>query len=164
MRPALGDRVRVTGPMDDPDPMPVGSEGTVDWVGQWTSHYTRQIGVKWDNGRTLLLLAEDPFEIVSPMMPRYTLLTDDEWAALQSLHDPELMGSDPEAGVTYSGDEPLVFAHDVAALLAGRDDAVVPGPAEVRRALAVLGSTRVHDMGYGATWFWPSLQCEAGEE
>jgi len=64
VKPALGDRVRVTGPMDDPDPMPVGSEGTVDWVGQWNSHYTRQVGVKWDNGRTLLLLAEDPFEIV----------------------------------------------------------------------------------------------------
>jgi hypothetical protein len=95
-------------------------------------------------------------------MPRYTNLTDDEWAALQSLHDPEVMGSDPEAGVTYSGDEPLAFAHDVAALLAGRDGR--HGPAEIRRALAMLGNTRVHDMGYGATWFWPSLQCKAGEE
>lgn len=61
----VGDRVRVTGRMDDPDPIPVGTEGTVDWVGQWTSEYTRQIGVKWDNGRTLILLGSDPYRVVN---------------------------------------------------------------------------------------------------
>jgi len=61
----VGDRVRVTGRMDDPDPIPVGTEGTVDWVGQWTCELTRQIGVKWDNGRTLLLLGNDPYQVVN---------------------------------------------------------------------------------------------------
>ena len=60
----VGDRVRVTGPMNDPDPIPVGTEGTVDWVGQWVSDYTRQIGVKWDNGRTLILLGGDPYQVI----------------------------------------------------------------------------------------------------
>jgi hypothetical protein len=32
MPPHIGDRVRITGVMDDPDPIPVGTEGTVDWV------------------------------------------------------------------------------------------------------------------------------------
>jgi Domain of unknown function (DUF4314) len=64
VKPRVGDRVRITGVMDDPDPIPVGSEGTVDWVNTWTSELTRQIGVKWDNGRRLLLLDSDPFEII----------------------------------------------------------------------------------------------------
>ena len=63
--PSIGDRVRVTGRMDDPDPLPVGSEGTVDWIGQWTDELTRQIGVAWDSGRTLLLLPSDPFEVLA---------------------------------------------------------------------------------------------------
>jgi hypothetical protein len=51
----IGDRVRITGTMtDDPDPLPIGSEGTVEWVGQWTSELSEQIGVAWDNGRQLL--------------------------------------------------------------------------------------------------------------
>jgi hypothetical protein len=62
--PNLGDRVRVTGQMDDPSPVPVGTEGTVDWVGSWTSPLTRQIGVLWDNGSRLLLLGGDPYEII----------------------------------------------------------------------------------------------------
>lgn len=62
----VGDRVRVTGYMDDPHPIPVGTEGTVDWVGEWSrTPWARQIGVKWDNGRTLILLGSDPYEVVS---------------------------------------------------------------------------------------------------
>lgn len=61
MKPRIGDRVRIVGPMDDPDPIPIGTEGTVDWLGQWISELTRQIGVKWDNGRRLILLDTDPF-------------------------------------------------------------------------------------------------------
>lgn len=60
----VGDRVQVTGLMDDPCPIPVGTEGTVDWVGQWVSEYTQQIGVKWDNGRTLILLGSDPYRVI----------------------------------------------------------------------------------------------------
>lgn len=54
-----GDRVRLTGPMkDDPDPIPVGSEGTVGRVTLF------QIDVDWDNGRQLFLLPEDSFVVL----------------------------------------------------------------------------------------------------
>jgi len=62
--PKVGDRVRVTGAMNDPDPVAVGEVGTVDWVGSWSSPLTRQIGVKWDNGRSLGLIEGDPFAIL----------------------------------------------------------------------------------------------------
>jgi hypothetical protein len=62
-RPAMGDRVRVTGVMDDPDPLPIGLEGTVDYL--TPPEYTlQQYGVKWDNKRTLFLLPHDPFVIL----------------------------------------------------------------------------------------------------
>lgn len=62
--PKIGDRVRITGPMDDPDPVPVGTGGTVDWVGGWESALTRQVGVTWDTGSRLILLADDPYVIL----------------------------------------------------------------------------------------------------
>lgn len=63
MRPNVGDRVKITGVMDDPDPLPVGLEGTVDYV--TPEHYTyQQYGVKWDNNRTLMLLPGDPFRVL----------------------------------------------------------------------------------------------------
>lgn len=62
--PRIGARVRITGVMDDPDPLPVGLEGTVDWIGQWTSRLTERIEVEWDNGRKRLLLSHDPFEVL----------------------------------------------------------------------------------------------------
>jgi hypothetical protein len=47
----------VTGVMpDDPNPMPVGSTGTV------TGGNGEQIWVDWDNGRGLILLTTDPYE------------------------------------------------------------------------------------------------------
>jgi len=66
VKPNLGDRVLVTGILpDDPNPLPIGSEGTVDWLGSWTSDLTRQIGVKWDDPkRALLLLDTDPFVVL----------------------------------------------------------------------------------------------------
>lgn len=57
--PAVGDRVRMIGVMDDPDPMPVGAEGTVrEVLGAGTFV---QIDVAWENGRSLYLLPTDPF-------------------------------------------------------------------------------------------------------
>lgn len=57
--PAPGARVRATGLMDDPDPIPVGNTGTVRWA---TEH---QIKVDWDEGdRALMLLPTDPFEVL----------------------------------------------------------------------------------------------------
>lgn len=58
--PEVGDRVRMVGVMEnDPDPMAVGDEGTVEAVS--VSSLGVQIDVTWDNGRTLFLLGEDPF-------------------------------------------------------------------------------------------------------
>jgi hypothetical protein len=65
----VGDRVRLTAPVPDdypPPGLPAGLEGTVDWVGQWTDELTRQIGVRWENGRRLMLINEDRdrFEVI----------------------------------------------------------------------------------------------------
>lgn len=59
--PSPGDRVRMTGVMpDDPAPLAVGDTGTVTAVHEQVG----QILVDWDNGRALILLTTDPFEIV----------------------------------------------------------------------------------------------------
>lgn len=51
----VGDRVRLIHMPDDPDPIPEGSEGEINYVGQ-VSGFGQQIGVKWDSGRTLMLI------------------------------------------------------------------------------------------------------------
>jgi hypothetical protein len=65
----IGDRVRLTAPMRDdypPPGLPAGLEGTVNWVGQWVTFETRQVGVMWDNGRQLMLLPDvDRFEVIT---------------------------------------------------------------------------------------------------
>lgn len=64
-KPSIGDRVKVTGILPhDPAPLTVGLEGTVDWVGNWTDMFTQQFSVEWDDGRTLGLLAGDPYEVL----------------------------------------------------------------------------------------------------
>lgn len=61
--PRPGDTIRVTGVMpDDPDPMLIGSSGIVTEV----NPEVRQIHVDWHDGRRLILVATDPFEIVDP--------------------------------------------------------------------------------------------------
>ena len=60
--PQPDDRVRITGIMrDDPDPLPVGTTGTVIVA----NAFTGQILVDWDCGRRLILLTEDPFEVIA---------------------------------------------------------------------------------------------------
>ncbi|MFE3444976.1 DUF4314 domain-containing protein [Nocardia sp. NPDC059180] len=57
--PRIGDRVRITGTMaDEPAPLPIGATGTVTRLGPG------QIYVGWDNGRSLILLDTDPFQII----------------------------------------------------------------------------------------------------
>lgn len=55
-----GARIELTSTMtNDPDPMPVGARGTV------TGGNGAQLHVRWDNGRTLMLLVgEDEFRII----------------------------------------------------------------------------------------------------
>lgn len=52
------------GLMDDPDPIPVGTEGTV--TGVWGEGKMEQIGVEWDiqPSRSLMLLPRDPFTVL----------------------------------------------------------------------------------------------------
>lgn len=72
---AVGDRVRLLSCMRNPDSnwmpveegMPAGLEGTVTYVSLDCPAEWRQIGVNWDNGRTLKLLpGVDQFEVISP--------------------------------------------------------------------------------------------------
>lgn len=54
----VGDRIELTSMQEDPDPVPIGTKGTVEWV------ETQDLGdgprmhvaVKWDNGRSLGLV------------------------------------------------------------------------------------------------------------
>lgn len=55
-----GDRIRLLS-MDDPDPVPSGTLGTVRGV--YPQHQWTQVDVDWDNGRTLMLSTPpDQFE------------------------------------------------------------------------------------------------------
>jgi hypothetical protein len=66
--PQRGQRIRLLAMTDDPDPISVGTEGTVlevSLVGHGRDAW-HQIDVAWDSGRTLMLVAPpDEFEIVS---------------------------------------------------------------------------------------------------
>jgi len=60
--PKVGDRVEMTGLMaNDPDPIPVGTTGTVTSVLESSG----QIIVKWDIARSLILLETDPYMVIS---------------------------------------------------------------------------------------------------
>ena len=62
-----GDRVRLLSMPDDPDPIPVGSVGTVTYV---TTGPLAQVGVAWDSGRSLNLIpGEDQFEVIERAAP-----------------------------------------------------------------------------------------------
>jgi hypothetical protein len=59
----VGDRIRLLAMPDDPDPLPIGSTGTVTTV---TDGPMGQIGVDWDNGRSLFLVpGTDQFEPIT---------------------------------------------------------------------------------------------------
>ncbi|MGW5219935.1 DUF4314 domain-containing protein [Nocardia sp. NPDC004085] len=63
LRPNVGDRVQITGIMpDEKYPIPIGAKGTVV---RTTYAAISQIDVRWDDGRKLMLLPTDPFEIIS---------------------------------------------------------------------------------------------------
>ena len=59
----VGDRIRLIHMVDDPDPVPDGTLGTVSeiyYYNVWT-----QVSVSWDNGRNLMLASPpDKFEII----------------------------------------------------------------------------------------------------
>jgi hypothetical protein len=61
----VGDRIRMGFMPDDPNPIAPGAEGEVTAVNEVKSMGFTQIGVKWDNGRTLsLAVPPDSFSVV----------------------------------------------------------------------------------------------------
>lgn len=72
----VGQRVRLTAPMVNPgsnwmpveDGMPVGLEGTINYVSMDGPRDFHQLGVKWDNGRSLgLIPGKDSFVVIAPV-------------------------------------------------------------------------------------------------
>jgi hypothetical protein len=64
----VGDRIRLTAPIIDaypPPGLPAGLEGTVNDVNTACGPDSFQVGVAWDNGRSLMLLPGDAFEVIS---------------------------------------------------------------------------------------------------
>lgn len=60
----VGDRIRLISMIDDPDPIPVGTIGTV--VGLYPQREWTQVDVDWENGRSLMLsIPPDQVELVS---------------------------------------------------------------------------------------------------
>lgn len=56
----IGDRVKLIKMANDPDPVPKGTEGEVTHVQYISSFKETQVGVKWDNGRSIsVILPED---------------------------------------------------------------------------------------------------------
>lgn len=65
MKDLVGKRIRLV-QMFDPDPIPVGSMGTINFVNKVRGLGFTQIGVAWDNGRTLMLsVPPDKYEVVA---------------------------------------------------------------------------------------------------
>lgn len=63
----IGDRIRLTDMPDDPHPIPAGAEGVVYRVQKLWTPGEWQIGVQWDDPRSLfLILPKDSFEIIQP--------------------------------------------------------------------------------------------------
>ena len=60
----VGKRIKLLSMPNDPAPIPIGSEGLVEMVGSEFDN-TTQIFVKWDNGRSLILLGGlDEFQVL----------------------------------------------------------------------------------------------------
>ena len=86
--PREGDRVRITGVMpNDPCPLEVGEMGTVVGLNPMPpgSGFGDQIFVRWDTGRSLILLADDPFEVVTEAINLRTELHQVEHLAQQAI-------------------------------------------------------------------------------
>lgn len=54
----VGSRIRLLQMDNDPYPIPVGTEGTITGV------FEKQISVDWADGRSLMLIPEDRFEVI----------------------------------------------------------------------------------------------------
>lgn len=65
MLPKIGQKIELIRMDNDPNPIPVGTKGIVTKLNPMPNNEV-QICVKWENGRTLMLIyPEDKFRIVS---------------------------------------------------------------------------------------------------
>jgi hypothetical protein len=70
-----GDRVRMVYMPNDPNPIPPGTEGTVEDInriqlGPRGERSFTQLRVKWDNGRSLMCVTPpDQLEVIQPSVP-----------------------------------------------------------------------------------------------
>jgi hypothetical protein len=55
MTPKIGDRIELLAMPNDPSPIPSGTKGKVEPITD-IGHGEHQVGVKWENGRTLMLI------------------------------------------------------------------------------------------------------------
>ena len=55
MQTKIGDRIELLSMDNDPNPVQVGSKGTITHINEVKSMDFTQYSVKWDSGRTLLL-------------------------------------------------------------------------------------------------------------
>lgn len=76
-----GTRIRITGVLPrDPDPLPVGTEGTV------VGGNGGQLWMKWDNGRALsLLVEEDPYDVIGTHVGEFVRLVRKSVPELEDL-------------------------------------------------------------------------------
>lgn len=59
----VGDKVKLLKMDNDPNPIPIGTTGTITNINEVSKNFT-QVSVDWDNGRSLMLcLPEDQIEI-----------------------------------------------------------------------------------------------------
>ena len=60
----VGDKIELLQMNNDPNPIPVGAKGVITRIGPMPYDET-QIEVKWENGRTLMLIhPEDKFKVI----------------------------------------------------------------------------------------------------
>lgn len=63
----VGDRIRLDYMPEDPDPIPVGTEGVVTRVTRLWKPGEWQVSVKWDISRSLrLIIPKDIFTVIQP--------------------------------------------------------------------------------------------------
>ena len=91
-------RVRLTAPMNDPNPIEVGTEGIVYNVG------LDVINVKWDNGRQLaLIIDEDKFEVINNTLIYPTKSVDFEKSLVETIKDAKKESGNSKTKVTFYG-------------------------------------------------------------
>ena len=104
-----GTRIRLNSMSDPYSPVPAGIEGIVDLVDD-----DGQLHMKWDNGRTLVIVpGEDSFTVLPPKLETlklYMPLTAD-------FYEPNEYGDLDENGVTLEGEELRGYESQIAAAL-----------------------------------------------